>query len=364
MVLGIIAGLIIALPILAVGIVPLFVVGDSIGVGVFGMFLCIALASGLPAFLIVYLIALAISGNSRSEESYQRQLLAQGTQQGFSQEFVQDELRRIGRVNKLRQAVLVLVIVLLSLFVCSFAFNVPRIFPDGINGSWDHRNWFYNAIEPTGPVVVDERELDLANIEIIDVHSAVSVEFKVSDRDYVTVETHEDMMPHIQTKVRSGTLLVKQDSRRYRNVKKLLVTVYSTNVPQLFQVSGASRLTCEEPIKVQSVSLYADGASNLNFKNIESTGSVNVKLTGASEVHIAGKASTSLIQMSGASKLHAKDFEVNRCESNLSGASNAEFGVIHEELSIRASGASHFDYWGTPAIKRQDVSGAAQLRAY
>jgi hypothetical protein len=48
----------------------------------------------------------------------------------------------------------------------------------------------------------------------------------------------------------------------------------------------------------------------------------------------------------------------------MSGASHAEVGTINEELSVRDSGASHFDYRGTPKIKEQNVSGASQLLAY
>ena len=119
--------------VLAPGIVPLCALRHtshySAGFGIFCIFFC----WGIAATILVYAIAswFARGSRRRAEEDYYRQMLAQGVQQGFSQEFVQDELRRIGRVNKLRQAVLVLVIVLLSLFICSFAFNVPRIFPDG-----------------------------------------------------------------------------------------------------------------------------------------------------------------------------------------------------------------------------------------
>ena len=54
--LGLIAGLIVGLPILAPGVVPFFIVGGSVGFGVFCFFLCLAVSSGLVAFAITYII--------------------------------------------------------------------------------------------------------------------------------------------------------------------------------------------------------------------------------------------------------------------------------------------------------------------
>ena len=364
LILGLVAGLVVGLPILALAVVPLFVVGNVVGLGVFGMFFCLAVAEGLPIFLIVYLVASLCMRRTNNQEQYQRLLLAQGEEHGLSQEFVQSELQRIGNVNKLRQVMLVLAIVFLSIFICSFVFGIPRIFPAGMPC---RMGWFGYAIVPTGPVVIEERDIgDLSDLDIIDIHSAVSVEFKLSDRDYVTVETHEEMMPTVDTKINNRTLLINQySSVPYRNVKKLLVTVHSRNVPKhLFQVSGASRLTCDEPLKVESISLYADGASKLHFKNIESTGSVNFKIDGASTVEIAGKAESVFARVSGASKLLASDFETDSCDTNLSGASRAEIGVINKELSVCASGTSRFNYRGTPTIKKQEVSGVSKISTH
>jgi len=334
--LGLIAGLIVGLLILSPGVVPFFVVGGSTGFGVFGMFLCVAIASGLFTFAVVYAIVYIIVS------------LCEGQ----------------GGKAVLASAAILLVIVPLSFFLCSFAFNVPKFLPAGV--PWQ-MSIFGNAITPTGPVIVEEREIgDLSMLDIIDVHSAVTVEFKLSDRNLITVETHADMMQNIHTEIRGGTLLIVQHyPNRYRNVKKLLVTVYSPSVPKhLFQVSGASRLICEEPIKVEGVSLYASGASQLRFKSIESTSSINFKLDGASSAEVAGSAESVHVQARGASQLRASLLDVSHCDVDISGASRAELGSIGSELSIRASGASHFGYRGTPTIKRQNVSGAARINIF
>ena len=166
------------------------------------------------------------------------------------------------------------------------------------------------------------------------------------------------------TDIRKNRLIVQQNPNvRYRNVKKLYVTVYSREIPEAFFATGASRLICAEPIKVNKIRIETRAASKLQFKHVEST-ETDIQMDDASSLDIAGKAETIYIDMSAASKLHAKDLETNRCDVKMSGASKAEVGTILEELSVRASGASHFDYRGTPTIKKREVSGAAKVRPY
>jgi len=359
--LGLIAALIVSSPFLALGVPSLLIPGGLIGLAGFLFFLGLALPGGLIAFAITYAIVWLCTGGSRQVEvQYQRQILSQAEQHGFSQEFVQNEIRAISRQSKLRHAVLILLIVFLSLFIVGGIAGVVSVVNNvSIPG------WINCGVVPTGPVIIEEREIgDLSNVEIIDVHSALSVEFRMSDQDSIVVETHEDMMTSIVTDVRNNTLTIRQDSRvRYRNVQKLLVTVYSRNVPKVFYTHAASRLTCEEPIKVEGVSLYASGASQLRFKSIESTSSINFKLDGASSAEVAGSAESIHVQARGASQLRASNLDVKHCDVEISGASRVEVGNIGGELSISASGASHFSYRGTPTIKRQDVTGASRINA-
>ena len=128
-------------------------------------------------------------------------------------------------------------------------------------------------------------------------------------------------------------------------------------------ISGASRLTCEEPIKVQAINLYGDGAGKLQFKQIDSS-LVNVIIRGTSSLEAVGSAEEVRIQASGVSKLLASDFNVNKCDIfDISGTSRVELGSITGELSVCDSGASRLDYRGTPTIKRQNISGASRIKA-
>ena len=345
-------------PTLGLGLVSFFALADAPGLGVLLMFLCWAAS---PVFLLLAIVAMFSPDSRQVQEYYQWLVLSQAERHGFSEEFVKNELRTISRQNKLRSAVLILLIVVMSFVLVGGAISVARVV---------NKNPFVGGFIPTGPIVKHEQEIgDFSRIEVL---GAFSVEYKPFDKNLVVIETHEDMMRFIDTQVeKGGKLLIQQNGltmrnfgiRRFRNVQKLHVTVYGKNEIRLFAAQDASRLVCEEPLKTDNIKFRLNGASNIDVKNLECR-MLDLDMRGAGTAKVAGKAERVTVDMNGASKVHAHNFEADRCEVSISGASKVEFGTISKELSVSASGASRLDYRGTPTIKKQEVSGAATVYHY
>ena len=353
-------GLAFVLTVLGPGLWFFWTLWGAVGLGFFSLFTCWAIAGGT----LIYAIASCFAGGARkAEEHYQRQMLSQGEQHGFSKEFVQKEIRAISRRNKLRQVVLLLVIALLAFFFVSVINNVNVV--PVVNRLVDNANQiadsFNNRITPKGPIVKQEREIS-GDFSLVDIQSAIHVEFKLSDKNLVVVETHEDMMPFIMTEVMNDSLVITRISNRFRNVQRLRVTVYSEHLPQTFFVTGASSLTFNEPIKTESLSFDITGVSTLHLNNLESE-RLSLRVDGVSTVNITGKAGFVRAVAAGVSKLQMFGLEMDRLDVNLSGTSNANFGNIREDVSIQASGASRLAYRGTPAIKKQEISGTSRVNA-
>ncbi len=346
-------GLAFALTVLGPAFVPLFAINGDPGMGIMCMFLCWAVGGGF----FFYAIASAFSkSSSRDEEFYQRQLLAQGTNYGLTREYVQHELQRLGRMNRLRRIILILVALLLAFLLYRVA-TLPGGFVNWNGISWGIFD--VDTLPATGPIVSEAREIgDFTKLEV---SSAIHVEYKTSDRNALSVETHEDVMPHIITEVRDGTLSIRQNpAMRFRNVRKLFVAVSSPTVPREFAVSGASRLVCDEPLQTDAMSLRVSGASKQRLKEI-SCEKLEIKLDGASTLDVSGKVGTASIAINGASGLRATSLEIDRCDIESKGASHADLGKIAEELSAGASGASRIYYQGSPTVKKQYTAGASRI---
>jgi len=308
-------GLTFIFTILGPGLWFFWILWGAVGLGFFSLFACWAIAGGSFIYAIAAIIVSLFTGSSYQSE------------------------------GSLRKVALVLVIILLSFIVFAFVYATV---------SWI---WDYNRV-PTGPVVKQEREIN-GDFTLIDIHS-VPVEFKLSDKNSVVIETYADIMPLVITEVNNDSLTIVLRASRYHHIKKLRATVYCQTLPKAFFVAGASSLTFNEPIKAESVSFDCSGAGAIHINNFEGE-KLNLKITGAGSMDIMGRAESVFVQANGASKLRASGFDASRCDVNLDGASYAELGNISGELSLRATGASRFHYNGTPAIKKWDISGASRV---
>ncbi|MCL2005263.1 MAG: DUF2807 domain-containing protein [Planctomycetaceae bacterium] len=348
-------GLAFGLPIIGLGVAIFAGAFGAPGFGILSTFFCWAAS---PVFLILAFVTLFSKGSRQAEEYYRRQVFLQAERHGLSKEFVQNEIRAINRTNKLHQAVFVLLIVFLSFVIVGIVGGVVGIARNV--QQMPFAQWFDWGITPSGPIITEEREIG-GDFALLNINSAMSVVFKQSDQNLIVIETHEDVMPFINTEVKNNSLTIYGLNHRLRNIKKLQATVYYQHVPDAFFVSGASSLTIPEPTTAESIAFDCSGASRVHVQHIESE-RLNLRISGASFVDISGKSDSVHIQASGASRLRASDFDSNYCDVDARGASRVDFGNIGRELSVRAAGGSNVRYGGTPMIMKQDVSGSSRVR--
>ncbi len=86
-----------------------------------------------------------------------------------------------------------------------------------------------------------------------------------------------------------------------------------------------------------------------------------VSFSGAVDAKISGVANNFDAVLSGASELHAFDFETETLTIEASGASEAQI-FAKQQLNANASGASDIRYRGNPALN-VSVSGASTIKA-
>ena len=88
--------------------------------------------------------------------------------------------------------------------------------------------------------------------------------------------------------------------------------------------------------------------------------SIQLTLSGASRCELAGSAANININASGASQINAPDFQLQNTDIVLSGASHAAINTAGT-LNVELTGASSLDYSGSPSMGKVNVSGASSL---
>ena len=168
-------------------------------------------------------------------------------------------------------------------------------------------------------------------------------------------------LPDIKTSVENGILRIRADEdKKFRLPvnRKLKAYISVKNLDEL-RVTGASEVKIEGSLKANTLKLNVVGASKLNG-DLQVDRTLEVELSGASDLNITGSADEVQIDASGASDVKAFDFRTSVANIAASGACNIRI-TIDKELSANLSGASNVAYKGSAVVRNIKTSGASSV---
>jgi len=94
---------------------------------------------------------------------------------------------------------------------------------------------------------------------------------------------------------------------------------------------------------------------------LEIDNTLDVELSGASDLKVSGSASQLKARLSGACDLKGYDLVTDYCDIKASGASGVDI-TVNKELSANVSGASDVNYKGAGLIRDLKSSGASSIK--
>ena len=233
-------------------------------------------------------------------------------------------------------------------------------------------------IKGSGDLVEETRTENVAYTGII-VESGIIVEFSASlADDEVVVSGDSNILPYLETYVRSGSLVIKYKNRT--NIKErsnTVVTLPEIATLRYIRASGASSVTGDHFTESGTIDIKCSGASVVTMRgncqnlNIESSGGSKIKITGNSDnadiegsgssvIEVVGSTNDVDIELSGSSKLINYSLTAVDVDCDLSGSSTVEI-VCSGTLEVSASGSSKVYYKGSGTVTKQNLSGSAGI---
>ena len=182
----------------------------------------------------------------------------------------------------------------------------------------------------------------------------------------ITVYADQNVMPYVVVENIGDKLKIYLKSFTFNIGTDLELSVVLPYSPDLKKVklSGASEFHSEYGLEGDEVEVKLSGASDF-YCDIDAN-EAEIDLSGASNATITGQVTTLDIELSGASNLkktvngNRYGFACDHCEGVLSGASNA---YLHCDGSINfsLSGASDLHYTGDASTTGSHTSGGSDL---
>jgi hypothetical protein len=221
-------------------------------------------------------------------------------------------------------------------------------------------------IRGSGNVVVQERQVsDFNEIMITGVGRVFVTQ---GDTESLSIETDDNLMEYIETRVRGNTLEIgftDDTSFSPGGGRKILEPtdgfVFRITAVELkgISLSGAARFEVEK-LKTDQLDVNLSGAGDIRVEDLNAN-QLDVVVSGAGDVELSGKVEEQQVNLSGLGRYQAYDLASQGAAVTISGAGGAELWVT-ESLDVTISGAGDVKYFGDPAIS-PEISGVGRIQS-
>ena len=178
----------------------------------------------------------------------------------------------------------------------------------------------------------------------------------------VVIEASDEALEHIETRVRDGVLIIKQndDWKWWRNWNSKNIKIYITNPTfEHVSVSGSGDIRGENTLQSKEMYLAVSGSGkvNLDIKVVD----LDSKISGSGNMNLEGTARNTVMQISGSGNMNAEDLASENCQIRISGSGNCRVQVDNS-LDSRVSGSGNVYYKGNPEKLSNHSSGSGGIK--
>jgi hypothetical protein len=208
-------------------------------------------------------------------------------------------------------------------------------------------------------IAQSNRNFTVTGFNKLSMGSAFKIEVKQGSNFSVATSGREEDLEDLEATVKNGTLHLGYKNNGWNKNRKT-VNVNIT-MPALAGVdfSGASKANVASFSGVKSMEIEVSGASQVTMAC--SAPKVSVDLSGASSLSLSGQGDVLSGEVSGASSFKGREFSAKTVSIDASGASSAAI-VASATVNAEASGASSIRYSGGAKDVHSSTSGASSIK--
>lgn len=206
----------------------------------------------------------------------------------------------------------------------------------------------FQVVNGSGTVVPEERPVsDFTRVDFTGFGELTLVQ---GDKEALTIETDDNLLPYIKTTVSDGTLTIGFAERGWIPIVRPTQSIrYRLTIKTLdhLDFSGAGTVTAAT-LHVDNLTLVESGAAEINLADLTAN-ALTVEMSGSGSVGLAGAVTRQTVELSGLGSYAAGDLASQTAQINLSGAGEATVWV-REQLDADMSGAGAIRYYGSPQV--------------
>lgn len=254
-------------------------------------------------------------------------------------------MRTVKRKRKMKRIIPVIIVAMTTLAACS-------MFIDCIDGNGDVKTEVRNAVPFTA----------IAN------ETSFHVNYIQGDEYTITVEAESNILPYIETEIRSGALEIStiRGTHCLNYTRHPVITITAPRIDEVVNAgsgdyvggplsgtdvrivnSGSGDITTET-LSGTEVSIVMSGSGNVMTDEIAAT-SMKATLSGSGSLTMSGQSVTSRYVVSGSGSAFSRYFASDNSTITMSG-SGSVYTTVHDNLDAVISGSGNIYLLGDPDI--------------
>lgn len=219
------------------------------------------------------------------------------------------------------------------------------------------------AILGLNAIKINAQHTEKRNVGTYDgIHVAGSYEVKLVSGSEGTIELKGDPddLDKIETEVRKGTLLIKQQEKSWFgnwDSGTVYITIPVEKINKVI-LSGSGEIHSKVPLEGDHFKTILSGSGEISL-NLEVT-AVNGTVTGSGEITLIGKANKVNFTVTGSGDIDAGDIKADTGEAKITGSGDIVMNT-YENLNASITGSGDIICKGKPEKQITKVTGSGDI---
>jgi hypothetical protein len=217
----------------------------------------------------------------------------------------------------------------------------------------DGHSFRIKTVTGSGTIISEEREVAVFNQ--ISLKGSGKVILAKGETQNVQVSTDEIIMPHIQTEVKNGKLVISHETNNLRpTVLKFHITV--ANLAGV-SISGSGDIKGNDEFSANN--FYADIAGSGDIAIKVNANRLESSISGSGSIYLAGSTNSYDGTITGSGDIDAFELRARDSSVVITGSGNCRISVV-DKLRAKITGSGDVLYRGQPHIS-QSITGSGKV---
>ncbi len=174
--------------------------------------------------------------------------------------------------------------------------------------------------------------------------TSFDVEIMADSAYSVEVIADENLLPFIETSVRSGTLIIETNYGHCIDPHSYVRVEIHMPVIDFVELTGSGDMDVND-VDGNNLEVKNSGSGDININNIFLTTTLNIDLYGSGDIAAYGKAHQGNYHLAGSGDILADDLQVELCYVTSSGSGDV-YCYVYELLDVEINGSGDVLYSG------------------